>query len=51
VDEAVRIATEVASALDYARLGTWIDAMGWVEQDEDQLAHSEQGWLWIHRAT
>jgi hypothetical protein len=28
----------------------WIEAMGWVEEDEEKLAHSEQGWLWIHQA-
>lgn len=30
--------------------GDWIDVMGWVEDDEEKIARSEQGWLWIHRA-
>ena len=30
--------------------GGWIDAMGWVEADEEKLERPEQGWLWIHRA-
>jgi hypothetical protein len=29
----------------------WTDVLTWVEQDEDKLAHSEEGWLWIHEAT
>ena len=29
----------------------WIDVAGWVDQDEEELGASEQGWLWIHRAT
>jgi hypothetical protein len=33
------------------RFEDWIDVMGWVEEDDDKLAHLEQGWLWIHRAT
>jgi hypothetical protein len=33
------------------RMETWIDAMGWVEEDELKLTRPEQGWLWIHRAT
>ena len=32
------------------RFKTWIDVMGWVEEDEDNLARPQQGWLWIHRA-
>lgn len=28
----------------------WIAVMSWVEEDQDKLARSEQGWLWIHRA-
>lgn len=28
----------------------WIDAMGWVEADEDKLVRPEKGWLWIHQA-
>jgi hypothetical protein len=28
----------------------WIRVLGWVEADEETLARSEQGWLWIHRA-
>jgi hypothetical protein len=28
----------------------WIGVMGWVEEDEEKLARTEQGWLWIHRA-
>jgi hypothetical protein len=28
----------------------WIRVMGWMEADEEELARSEQGWLWIHRA-
>ena len=28
----------------------WIQAMGWVEADEDKLARTEEGWLWIHQA-
>jgi hypothetical protein len=31
-------------------LGDWIDVMGWVENDEEKLARTERGWLWIHRA-
>jgi hypothetical protein len=30
--------------------GNWIDAMGWVEADEEKLDRPRQGWLWIHRA-
>jgi hypothetical protein len=30
--------------------GDWMDVLGWVEDDEEKLARSEQGWLWIHRA-
>lgn len=30
--------------------GNWIDAMGWVEADEEKLDRPEQGWLWIHQA-
>lgn len=30
--------------------GDWIDVMGWVEADEDELVRPEKGWLWIHRA-
>jgi hypothetical protein len=26
------------------------DVMGWVEDDEEKLARTEQAWLWIHRA-
>jgi hypothetical protein len=32
-------------------LGDWMDVLGWVEDDEEKLARSEEGWLWIHRAT
>jgi len=32
------------------RFENWINVMGWVEEDNDKLAHLEQGWLWIHRA-
>jgi hypothetical protein len=32
------------------RFENWIDVMGWVEEDEDQLTRPQQGWLWIHRA-
>jgi hypothetical protein len=32
------------------RLGDWLDAMAWVEADEEKLDRPEQGWLWIHRA-
>ena len=28
----------------------WIAVMAWVEADQDELAHPERGWLWIHRA-
>jgi hypothetical protein len=28
----------------------WTGAMEWVEEDEEKLARSEQGWLWIHQA-
>ena len=28
----------------------WIQVMGWVEADEEKLARTEEGWLWIHRA-
>jgi hypothetical protein len=28
----------------------WIDAMSWVEADEEKLVRPEQGWLWIHQA-
>jgi len=31
-------------------LANWIDVAGWVDQDQDELGASEQGWLWIHRA-
>lgn len=31
-------------------LEDWIQVMGWVEADEEKLARTEQGWLWIHRA-
>jgi hypothetical protein len=27
----------------------WTAAMEWVEEDEEKLARSEQGWLWIHQ--
>jgi hypothetical protein len=30
--------------------GDWMDVLGWVEDDEEKLARSEQGWLWIHQA-
>jgi hypothetical protein len=30
--------------------GNWIDAMAWVEADEDKLRRPSQGWLWIHQA-
>jgi len=29
----------------------WIDVMRWIEDDEEKLEHTEQGWLWIHQAT
>ena len=29
-------------------MNDWIDVTGWVEADDDKLAHAEQGWLWIH---
>jgi hypothetical protein len=32
------------------RFKNWIDVMGWVEEDEDNLTRPQQGWLWIHRA-
>jgi hypothetical protein len=32
------------------RFQTWIDAMGWVEEDEAKLERPPQGLLWIHRA-
>jgi hypothetical protein len=28
----------------------WMDVMGWVEEDFEELTRPEQGWLWIHRA-
>ena len=28
--------------------GGWIDAMGWVEADQEKLDRPKQGWLWIH---
>jgi hypothetical protein len=28
----------------------WVDAMGWIEADEDKLVRPRQGWLWIHRS-
>jgi hypothetical protein len=31
-------------------LGDWMGVMGWVENDEEKLARTEEGWLWIHRA-
>ena len=27
-----------------------LDAMGWVEADQEKLDRPEQGWLWIHQA-
>jgi hypothetical protein len=30
--------------------GDWIDAMAWVETDEEKLTRPKEGWLWIHRA-
>ena len=30
--------------------GDWLNAMAWVEADEEKLDRPEQGWLWIHRA-
>ena len=32
------------------RFETWMDAMAWVEEDEDKLDRPDQGWLWIHHA-
>ena len=32
------------------RLGDWVDAMAWIESDEEKLSRPEQGLLWIHRA-
>ena len=32
------------------RFETWMDAMVWVEEDEDTLDRPDQGWLWIHHA-
>lgn len=32
------------------RFESWVDVMGWVEEDEDKLDRPQQGWLWIHRA-
>jgi hypothetical protein len=29
--------------------GSWIDVMGWVEEEEEKLARPKEGWLWIHR--
>jgi hypothetical protein len=31
------------------RFQDWMDAMAWVEADEEKLARPEQGWLWIHQ--
>ena len=31
-------------------LKDWIDAMAWVEADEETLDRPAEGWLWIHRA-
>jgi hypothetical protein len=31
-------------------MGDWIDVTAWVENDEEKLARTEEGWLWIHRA-
>jgi hypothetical protein len=28
--------------------GGWIDAMAWVEADQEKLDRPQQGWLWIH---
>jgi hypothetical protein len=28
----------------------WTDLVEWVENDEEKLGRSEQGWLWIHQA-
>ena len=28
----------------------WIAVTGWIEEDEEQLDHPGEGWLWIHRA-
>jgi hypothetical protein len=32
------------------RFQDWIDAMAWVEADEEKLERPGQGWLWIHQA-
>lgn len=32
------------------RFQDWIDAMAWVEADEEKLDRPEEGWLWIHQA-
>jgi hypothetical protein len=31
-----------------AAFGGWIDAMVWVEADQEKLDRPPQGWLWIH---
>jgi hypothetical protein len=31
------------------RFKDWVDAMAWVEADEEKLDRPKEGWLWIHR--
>jgi hypothetical protein len=33
------------------RFHDWVDAMAWVEADEEKLHRPADGWLWIHRDT
>jgi hypothetical protein len=32
------------------RFKDWVDAMAWVEADQEKLDRPKEGWLWIHRA-